>query len=72
VKVKQYQASGERREDGGTDQSAHALSIAELGLYTRATKALLNAGIRTAENVLAALSVGSEALIGLKGFGIGR
>jgi hypothetical protein len=69
VKVKQNQSSGERRRDGSTDRPARALSIAELELPTRSAILVLNAGLGTAGDVLAALSVRSETL---KGFGIGR
>ncbi len=45
------------------------LPIAELGLSTRSKNALLNAGINTVSDVLAALEEGDKALTGLKGFG---
>ncbi len=45
------------------------LPIAELGLSTRSKNALLNAGINTVSDVLAALEEGDKALTSLKGFG---
>ncbi|MDY6877576.1 MAG: NBR1-Ig-like domain-containing protein [Chloroflexota bacterium] len=53
---------GNRKEPPG-------LSIAELGLRTRARNVLLGAGISTVGDVLTRLEEGDEALTGLKGFG---
>jgi hypothetical protein len=50
-------------------QGSIDLSIAELGLSTRAKNALLGAGIGTVENVLSALEKGDETLTGISGFG---
>jgi len=47
------------------------LPIAELGLRTRTTNVLLDAGLSTVGSVLAALEQGDEALTGLRGFGAG-
>ncbi len=49
--------------------SPSALSIAELGLSARARNVLLEAGLGTIGDVLAALSTGDDALTRLKGFG---
>jgi len=45
------------------------LSIAELGLRTRARNALLGVGISTVGDVLTRLEEGDKAITGLKGFG---
>ena len=52
----------------GRETSA-SLSITELGLRARARNVLLDAGINTVRDVLAALEGGDEALTGLAGFG---
>lgn len=53
--------------DGESDRST--ASIRELGLRTRAENVLLDGGISTVGDALAALEEGDDALLSLKGFG---
>ncbi|HET90181.1 MAG TPA: hypothetical protein ENN99_05515, partial [Chloroflexi bacterium] len=55
--------------DNRLEQPSLDLYITEIGLSTRATNVLVNAGIDTVGDALAALGRGDQALTSLKGFG---
>jgi len=56
-------------DDRPGEQPSPDISIAELGLPARARNVLVDAGINTVNDALAALEKGDETLTGLKGFG---